>query len=203
MTGDAEHMAGLHFPTSLSSSPLEALDVLDRAGDAVFLVGDHDLVVHANASVQALLDGHARLHRMPIAELMYPDASGELRAGTVARFGGDQFVVLLPSLDTERERAVAQALRVAEKVLQEMGQPYQLKVRGEGGQSTDVEYRCTASIGVTVFTGGDAHTADVLKWADAAMYRAKHAGSNTVRMLGDSPASDAGNAFCRSRCRRS
>jgi hypothetical protein len=41
------------------------------------------------------------------------------------------------------------------------------------------------SIGVPVFTGKGSGTADVLKWADSAMYRAKDAGRNTVRFHGE------------------
>ncbi len=42
------------------------------------------------------------------------------------------------------------------------------------------EHHCTATIGVVVFIDHEASQDDILKWADATMYQAKHAGRNTV-----------------------
>ena len=82
-------MAGLHFSNLLSSAAAQACSVLDRAGDALFLVGDGDLVVHASSAAQALLDGNPRLRGVPVAELVHPDAVAELQAAmTLARSGG-------------------------------------------------------------------------------------------------------------------
>jgi diguanylate cyclase (GGDEF)-like protein len=47
-----------------------------------------------------------------------------------------------------------------------------------------VEHRCSASIGVALFLSDEASQADILKWADAAMYRAKDAGRNAIRFYG-------------------
>ncbi|MBK1613564.1 hypothetical protein CKO44_08780 [Rubrivivax gelatinosus] len=110
------------------------------------------------------------------------------RADTVARLGGDEFIVLLPSLDIDRRRSATQALGVADKILKALSEPYRLSIERDGGVLAEVEHRCTASIGVSLFTGQEAGTADVLKWADSAMYRAKDTGRNTVRLYGDAPA---------------
>jgi diguanylate cyclase (GGDEF)-like protein len=84
---------------------------------------------------------------------------------TVARFGGDEFVVLLGSLRDAEEAAM-----VAEKIIAELAKPLAL---GEH------QARVTPSIGVALYPQ-DASTMDgVLKCADAAMYRAKDAGGNT------------------------
>jgi diguanylate cyclase (GGDEF)-like protein/PAS domain S-box-containing protein len=80
---------------------------------------------------------------------------------TVARFGGDEFAVLLEDL-----RDQADAIRVAERVLQDLSQPLPLE-----GQ----EVFTTASIGIAYGTGAD-RPDDLLRDADTAMYRAKALG---------------------------
>ena len=91
---------------------------------------------------------------------------------TVARFGGDEFVVLLPELATDQAGAIERALSVAEKLRARIARPYPL-----GAYSHEVG----ASIGLTVFPKGSETVDDLLKEADTAMYRAKEAGRNAVR----------------------
>ncbi len=100
---------------------------------------------------------------------------------TVARFGGDEFVVMLSELDVNRDESVNQAGLVAEKIRVALADPYQLTIRREGKSEVLVEHRCTASIGVTLFLDHEAGQEDILKWADTAMYRAKEAGRDTIR----------------------
>jgi diguanylate cyclase (GGDEF)-like protein/PAS domain S-box-containing protein len=93
---------------------------------------------------------------------------------TVARHGGDEFVIVLEYLSTEQEEAAAQAERVAEKLLGAFNEPFQL----DGHQ-----HYSTPSIGVAMF---DKHMTDIdelLKRADLAMYQAKAAGRNTIRFF--------------------
>ncbi|MFZ4482301.1 MAG: diguanylate cyclase, partial [Rhodoferax sp.] len=99
---------------------------------------------------------------------------------TVARFGGDEFVVMLGDLDVDEDRSTALAEVVADKIRVALSSPYVLTVSDEGTTST-VEHRCSASIGVVVFASTMATQDDALKWADRAMYLAKKAGRNTVR----------------------
>jgi predicted signal transduction protein with EAL and GGDEF domain len=47
--------------------------------------------------------------------------------------------------------------------------------------NVNVEHRCTASIGVTLFTGLEANQDEIFKMADEAMYQAKYAGRNLIR----------------------
>ena len=96
---------------------------------------------------------------------------------SVARFGGDEFVVLLSELDTDRTRSDAQASSIAEKIRSSLSEPYVLSVKNDGV----VEHHCTSSIGVVVFASQDQSQDDILKWADAAMYQAKDAGRNQVQ----------------------
>ena len=99
---------------------------------------------------------------------------------TVARFGGDEFVVLLGELGADKVQASAQAHSVAEKIRSSLANPYLLTLGHEGQADTLVEHHCSASIGVVVFVGHEAHPQDLLKWADAAMYQAKDAGRNSI-----------------------
>jgi diguanylate cyclase (GGDEF)-like protein len=100
---------------------------------------------------------------------------------TVARFGGDEFVVLLGDLVSERQASTAQTAVVAEKIRVALQEAYVLTISNEGGADKVVEHHCTASIGVAVFIDHEASEDDIIKWADAAMYQAKHAGGNTIR----------------------
>jgi diguanylate cyclase (GGDEF)-like protein/PAS domain S-box-containing protein len=99
---------------------------------------------------------------------------------TVARFGGDEFVVLLDELALSHEDSMAQAAVVAEKIRFALAAPYVLGIKRDGADALALEYRCTASIGVTLFVHGEASQDDILVRADAAMYQAKERGRNRV-----------------------
>jgi diguanylate cyclase (GGDEF)-like protein/PAS domain S-box-containing protein len=100
---------------------------------------------------------------------------------TVSRFGGDEFVVMLSELDTDKATSVAQASGVAEKIRQSLGELYRLTVMQEGGVSSRiVEHHCTASIGVVLFNNHGVAQEDLIRLADGAMYQAKAAGRNQV-----------------------
>jgi diguanylate cyclase (GGDEF)-like protein/PAS domain S-box-containing protein len=100
---------------------------------------------------------------------------------TVARFGGDEFVVMLGELHTDRAQSTEQARVVAEKIRASVAEPYQLIVATPGQADTTVEHHCTVSIGVVVFANHENTQANILQWADTAMYQAKDAGRNTIR----------------------
>ncbi len=104
---------------------------------------------------------------------------------TVSRFGGDEFVVILSDLDTDRAVSLRRAGVVAEKIRQVLGEPYRLAVLKEGGTgSRIVEHRCTASIGVALFNNHGTSQDALLRLADSAMYQAKSAGRNRVYFAG-------------------
>lgn len=102
-------------------------------------------------------------------------------ADTVARFGGDEFVVMLGELDTDKAASARQAGKIAEKIRAALSEPYVLTFRQEGDGKTTVEHRCTSSIGAVLFVRREASAEDILKWADLAMYQAKDAGRNSVQ----------------------
>ena len=99
---------------------------------------------------------------------------------TVARFGGDEFVVMLAEFDSDKAKSTVQAQAIAEKIRALLAEPYWLTLKKEAQAEFTVEYRCTASFGVVLFVGHQATEEDVLKWADTAMYRAKDAGTNLI-----------------------
>ncbi|MDD5030769.1 MAG: diguanylate cyclase [Rhodoferax sp.] len=107
------------------------------------------------------------------------------KADTVSRFGGDEFVVMLCELARNRATATEQTQVVAEKIRSSLSECYTLPVRIEGNTLTTIEHRCSASIGVLVFNCAEATADHILKGADAAMYQAKDAGRNLVRLFAD------------------
>ena len=100
---------------------------------------------------------------------------------TVARFGGDEFVVLLSELDANRAESAAQAAVIAEKIRAALARPYSLTFKPEGEAQRSVAHRCPASIGVALFLDHEASAEDLLKWSDMAMYSAKEGGRNQIR----------------------
>jgi len=100
---------------------------------------------------------------------------------TVARFGGDEFVVMLGELDEDKAESHRQALVVAEKIRQALAAPYVLRVSQENQAPSTVEHHCTASIGVVLFINHDVTPENIIQWADATMYQAKDAGRNVIR----------------------
>jgi diguanylate cyclase (GGDEF)-like protein len=93
----------------------------------------------------------------------------ELRTtDTIGRFGGEEFVVLLP------HTGGAAALAVAEKI---RGAISRCRIESENGP-----LRVTASFGVAALDGGDIDVDQLLKRADTALYAAKDAGRNKCQM---------------------
>ncbi|MDB5744418.1 MAG: hypothetical protein JWR68_2733 [Polaromonas sp.] len=90
---------------------------------------------------------------------------------TVARLGGDEFVVLLDNLGDDPQEAGRKVCAMAEKVLTELREPFDL-----GGH----QHYTTSSIGVTSLNGVHDSVGEVLKQADLAMYQAKTNGRNAL-----------------------
>jgi diguanylate cyclase (GGDEF)-like protein/PAS domain S-box-containing protein len=93
---------------------------------------------------------------------------------TVARHGGDEFVIVLEYLSTDAVEAAAQAELVAEKLLGAFNEPFQL----DGHQ-----HHTSPSVGVALFDKDMKDIDELLKRADLAMYQAKAAGRNTIRFF--------------------
>lgn len=93
---------------------------------------------------------------------------------TVARHGGDEFVVVLRSMGESEQAAAAGAEEVAQKILNVMREPFELN--GE-------LHHTTLSIGITLFHGQRESADELLKRGDLAMYRAKAEGRNALRFF--------------------
>ncbi|MEI7843349.1 MAG: EAL domain-containing protein [Gallionellaceae bacterium] len=93
---------------------------------------------------------------------------------TVARLGGDDFVVLLAEVDADVEVALQTVALLAEKMRTALTTPYQL---------IDKEYLSSTSIGVSLYRGNEMTVSELLKHTDMAMYRAKESGRNAVRFF--------------------
>ena len=101
---------------------------------------------------------------------------------TVARIGGDEFVVVLGELGEDRDAASAQALAVAEKIRLSLAETYQINLSQDAASATWVEHQCTASLGLALYGQHDLDAEALLKWADMAMYEAKTRGRNRVQL---------------------
>jgi diguanylate cyclase (GGDEF)-like protein len=88
---------------------------------------------------------------------------------TLSRMGGDEFIVLLPSITATQD-----AVLVAEKILKALKEPFNLS-----GQSHSV----SASIGIAVFPDHGVNEKMLITRADAAMYLVKHNGGNGVKIF--------------------
>ncbi len=93
---------------------------------------------------------------------------------SIARFGGDEFVVLLVNLSVVKEVAVAQAGAIAEKIRVSLSQTYLINRH---------HHESSPSVGVVLFCGEDQQIDELFKRADMAMYQAKESGRNTVRFF--------------------
>jgi len=93
---------------------------------------------------------------------------------TVARFGGDEFVILLEEVSENAEDASQKVALIAEKLRVALSTPYSLKGH---------EHHSSPSIGVCLYCGNEESVDVLLKHADMAMYQAKEAGRNAVRFF--------------------
>ena len=105
-----------------------------------------------------------------------------LRTGdTVARIGGDEFVILLVEQAPSFDVAAKSALRTAERVRSVLAEPFVID---------GMAHATGASIGVSIFPQGAQDYADVFREADTAMYRSKATGRNRVTFFVESMQAD-------------
>ncbi len=91
---------------------------------------------------------------------------------TVARIGGDEFVVLVGGLGETIDESSQKAALIAEKIRSSLAVPYQIGSH---------KYHSSPSIGVCLYCGEQTTVDDLIRYADVAMYQAKASGRNTVR----------------------
>lgn len=89
----------------------------------------------------------------------------------IARFGGDEFVILIENLGKEQKKAVETLKIIADKLLESInyGHIVNRKI-----------YHITASIGIALFNNNSITVSDILRYADSAMYEAKKKGKSQI-----------------------
>jgi diguanylate cyclase (GGDEF)-like protein len=179
-----EQVRQLAFYDTLTQLPNRHL-LLDRLGQALTCSQRSG---HYGALMFLDLDNFKSLndkHGHNTGDLLLAEAARRITgcvraADTVARFGGDEFVVML-ELNADKKVSIVQATQVAEKIHAAMAETYSLPVYQTDGSSTVIEHRCTVSIGIVLFNNHETPKEDILKRADTAMYQAKAAGRDAIR----------------------
>jgi diguanylate cyclase (GGDEF)-like protein/PAS domain S-box-containing protein len=177
------HQLAFHDPLTHLANRRLMLEHLDQAMSAGKRSHRHGALLFLDLdNFKPLNDAHGH----GVGDLLLIEVAERLKAcvreaDTVARFGGDEFVVLLCELDTHKAEVGAQAAVIAEKIRMRLAEPYVLQAASSGPVTGTIEHRCTASIGVAVFHGRDESQNSVIDRADAAMYQAKEEGRNRVR----------------------
>jgi len=83
---------------------------------------------------------------------------------TIARIGGDEFVVLIEGLKESEDEIKSEAINLSNRILNGLEHHFELS----GGR-----YKISASIGISLINQTDEDAVEILKHADAAMYAAK------------------------------
>jgi diguanylate cyclase (GGDEF)-like protein/PAS domain S-box-containing protein len=100
---------------------------------------------------------------------------------TAARFGGDEFMVMILALNIDKLKATIQANIIAEKIRSILAEPYLLNIEQNGKGKCCIDYHSSSSIGVELLFNNETDPKEIIKRADIAMYQAKEAGGNRIR----------------------
>jgi two-component system, cell cycle response regulator len=132
-----------------------------REGNSVgIIMADVDFFKRVNDTM-----GH------PAGDKVLSEIAGRLRSSLraydgIGRYGGEEFLLVLPACDFAAVRERAEQLRVA--------------VAGSAVLSLESAVQITVSMGVAVAENGETSTESLLEMADAALYNAKQKGRNRV-----------------------
>jgi diguanylate cyclase (GGDEF)-like protein len=157
-------LTGLPNHQALIAQLYQELDSAQRSHrpfSLLFLDGDHFKRVN---------DRHGHVAGDAVLRQVGEYARSVLRTGdTVGRFGGEEFVVLLPEADAREASVIAERIRAA--------------VAARPLASSEVEggIVATVSIGLATYPGDGTSEKELLSKADEAMYVAKRLGRNQVR----------------------
>jgi diguanylate cyclase (GGDEF)-like protein/PAS domain S-box-containing protein len=168
---EALHYQAFHDP--LTGLPTRALfmDRLEHALDRTDWQGSKVAVLFADLDNFKIINdsiGHTAGDQLlvAVAERLKSCLRPE---DTAARLGGDEFTILVEGLNS-----VTDVTRIADRIAEALQPPFALDVG---------EVFVTTSIGIAVSSSADERPADLLRYADLAMYRAKHKGKDRYQVF--------------------
>ncbi len=174
-----EEIRSIAFYDPLTALPNRRL-LLERLQRALKLArrnGQHGALLYVDVDdFKRINDAHGH----HAGDLLLQEIASRLsravrESDTVARIGGDEFIIVLEQLHADPALASTEARQIAAKALQSMALPYDL----EG-----LAWQSSGSIGIALFNSVDVDLDVLMRQADEAMYQAKHAGKNTVHLYG-------------------
>ena len=145
---------------------LEAAEAARSRGALLFI----DLDNFKNLNDTLGHDMGDRLLQLVAERLQEGSAPGR----TVARFGGDEFVLVCENLGADTAQAVAAAERIGSGLLAALQQPFVI-----GGR----QHHAACSVGIALFGSQPMPVDELLQRADLAVHQAKAAGRNTLRFF--------------------
>jgi diguanylate cyclase (GGDEF)-like protein len=174
-----EEIRSIAFYDPLTALPNRRL-LLERLQRALKLArrnGQHGALLYVDVdNFKRINDAHGH----HAGDLLLQEIAGRLsrvvrESDTVARIGGDEFIIVLEQLHADPALASTEARQIAAKALLSMARPYDL----EG-----LAWQASGSIGIALFNSVEVDLDVLMRQADEAMYHAKHAGKNTVHLYG-------------------
>jgi diguanylate cyclase (GGDEF)-like protein/PAS domain S-box-containing protein len=164
-----EHQANFDALTGLPNRNLLADRIRQEIAHAKRTRGVFAMAVLDLDHFKLANDGHGH----PFGDRLLVEAARRIQLAiraedTIARYGGDEFVLLLSCRGDERFASIL------ERVLESMSAPFHID---------GIDYFCTCSIGASTFPQDGIDAATLLSHADAAMYRAKEAGRNRFEVF--------------------
>ncbi len=112
--------------------------------------------------------------------------AASVHGGRLFRYGGEEFTAVFPGLSTDQARPVLENLRAAVAAMPFIMRGSDRRRKdwrfrgGSGGSGDSAQARVTVSIGAADSASAGPMSAEVVRAADEALYRAKHAGRNRV-----------------------
>ncbi|MFI2812042.1 diguanylate cyclase [Microbulbifer sp. JSM ZJ756] len=165
LTVELENHAATDALTGLANrrEAYRVLQELERAGQAL---GEYAILIGDLDHFKALNDSRGHNFGDRVLKDVAAVLKGNTRSGDlVARWGGEEFLVLLPNTGTSGASVLAEKLRQKVEAL---------------GHQYEPPARLSMSFGVAASSDGTQNQTELLAEADARLYRAKHAGRNQV-----------------------